>query len=31
LFDHRPENQATNAAEPINCNFNCHNCISDYM
>jgi hypothetical protein len=24
LFDQRPENQAANAAEPINCDFNCH-------
>ena len=28
LFDHRPEHQATNAAEPVNCNFYCHNSIS---
>jgi len=29
LFDHRPEYQTTNAAEPINCNFYCHRLISD--
>ena len=29
LFDHRPEHQTTNAAEPVNCNFYCHNLISD--
>ena len=29
LFDHRPEHQATNAAEPVNCNFYCHSSISD--
>jgi hypothetical protein len=28
LFDHRPENQASNPAEPVNCNFNCHISIS---
>ena len=28
LFDHRPEDQAANAAEPVNCNFYCHNSIS---
>ena len=28
LFDHRPVNQATNAAEPVNCNFYCHSLIS---
>jgi len=31
LLDHRPEHQATNAAEPINCNFDCHNSFSDNM
>ncbi len=25
LFDQRPENQAANTAEPIDCNFHCHN------
>jgi hypothetical protein len=25
LFDQRPEDQAANAAEPINCYFHCHN------
>jgi hypothetical protein len=24
LFDQRPEHQASNAAEPVNCNFDCH-------
>ena len=24
LFDQRPEDQATDAAEPIDCNFHCH-------
>ena len=28
LFDHRPEHQASDAAEPINCNFHCHSSIS---
>jgi methionine-rich copper-binding protein CopC len=28
LFDQRPENQAPNAAEPVNCYFNCHSSIS---
>jgi len=28
LFDHRPKDQTTNAAEPINCNFHSHITIS---
>ena len=28
LFDQRPENQAANAAEPVNCYFDCHISIS---
>ena len=28
LFDQRPEDQASNAAEPVNCNFYCHSSIS---
>ena len=30
LFDHRPEDQATNAAEPVNCNFYCHSFINPF-
>ena len=30
LFDQRPEHQAANAAEPIDCNFHCHNFSFDF-
>jgi len=30
LFDHRPEHQAANPAEPINCDFHCHSFNSDF-
>jgi len=31
LFDHRAEYQPANAAEPVNCNFDCHNSISVFQ
>ena len=31
LFDQRPEHQAPNAAEPVDCYFDCHNFINPFL